>query len=260
MNQNGSIYQAMNEVMQAVGYVLKQSKRGLNYTYAGEAALIEAIRPHLVKHSIVVHPVEVQELHQDSYTTSKGSVMNRTAVVMIYRFAHAPSGSWIDVPVVGEGADIGDKSASKALTGAYKYALRQALLIETGDDPDKDPSSGPATNGQRKQPEPPKYGGSSRHTTELERAKEEAKKRENAAAENDDVDHRAAALEARDLADFAEHAWQALDGYDGAEHIVGALVNKWPEAHEQTIFRFTASKTDAYLQWLADRKAEAAGG
>ena len=28
----------------------------------------------------------------------------------------------------------------KALTGAYKYALRQAFLLETGDDPDRQPS------------------------------------------------------------------------------------------------------------------------
>jgi hypothetical protein len=91
----------------------------------------------------------VQELHQDQYTTSNNKTMNRTVVVMVYRFAHAPTGSFIDVPVSGEGADVGDKSANKALTGAYKYALRQALLIETGDDPDKFPSE-PPQNGQRK--------------------------------------------------------------------------------------------------------------
>jgi hypothetical protein len=35
---------------------------------------------------------------------------------------------------------VGDKATAKAMTGAYKYALRQTFCIETGDDPDKDPS------------------------------------------------------------------------------------------------------------------------
>ena len=90
----------------------------------------------LVAQGVVVHPGQVYEMRQDTYTTSKGSVMNRTVVIMSYRFAHAESGTFIDTTVVGEGADVGDKSANKALTGAYKYALRQTLLIETGDDPD----------------------------------------------------------------------------------------------------------------------------
>jgi hypothetical protein len=71
----------------------------------------------------------------------------------------------------------------------------------------------------------------------------------------DEVDHFTAALEAADLKAFAEHAYQALDGYDSVYNVVGAMTEKWPEAHEQKSFRFTASKTDAYLQWLADRKA-----
>jgi hypothetical protein len=135
------IYQALNDVMQQVGYVQKQMPKGgyggVNYTYAGEAALVAAIRPHCVEHGIIVHPHEVAHVEKD---------------VMVYRFAHAPSGTFIDIPVTGEGADVGDKSANKALTGAYKYALRQTLLIETGDDPDdfaSEPRSKPVTTGPK---------------------------------------------------------------------------------------------------------------
>ena len=39
----------------------------------------------------------------------------------------------------GEGSDTGDKASNKALTGAYKYALRQTFCIETGDDPASTP-------------------------------------------------------------------------------------------------------------------------
>lgn len=150
-----NIYSALNEVMKQVGYVQKMKAARLNYTYAGEAALISAIRPHFVEQGIVVHPLEVKTINQDNYMTSNNNLMNRTAVIMVYRFTHAESGTFIDVAVTGEGSDVGDKSANKALTGAYKYALRQTLMIETGDDPDQFPSDVQAerqttTNGQRK--------------------------------------------------------------------------------------------------------------
>jgi hypothetical protein len=41
------------------------------------------------------------------------------------------------VTAVGEGTDYGDKSCNKSMTVGLKYALRQTLLIETGDDPDQ---------------------------------------------------------------------------------------------------------------------------
>ncbi len=71
-----------------------------------------------------------------------GSARRITSLVSVVRFTHVPTGTYIDVMAPGEGADAGDKSSPKAATGAYKYALRQTFLIETGDDPDKD-ASGP---------------------------------------------------------------------------------------------------------------------
>jgi hypothetical protein len=53
---------------------------------------------------------------------------------------HVHSDTYIDIQTTGEGADSGDKSSNKAMTGGYKYALRQVFCIETGDDPDKYPS------------------------------------------------------------------------------------------------------------------------
>ena len=135
--QNDNIYLALNRVMAAVGYVAKEKKQGLNYSFAGEAALIAAIRPHLVEQQIIVYPESFERLESGSYTTSRGATMNHVVVQVTYKFTHAPSGTSINVSAIGEGADIGDKAANKANTGAYKYALRQALMIETGDDPDK---------------------------------------------------------------------------------------------------------------------------
>ena len=127
------IFKAMNQVMTQVGYVQKQRGKNLNYSYAGEAALIEAIRPAMVDNGLFVFPAAVKA-KSDTYTTARGSIMNRAVVTVTYRFAHV-SGETFDIQVTGEGSDIGDKSYNKAMTGAYKYALRQSFCIETGDDP-----------------------------------------------------------------------------------------------------------------------------
>jgi len=136
---SAEVYKAMIKVMSSVGYVQKQRVKGLNYTYAGERALIEALRPAMVDAGLFIFPLEVVNHRQDDYTTKSGAIMQRDSVVVKYRIAHT-SGEHIDIETVGLGADTGDKSSNKAMTGALKYALRQAFLIETGDDPDKDAS------------------------------------------------------------------------------------------------------------------------
>ena len=130
------IHEAINEVMQEVGYVKKQKGANLNYTYAGEAALISAIRPAMVEHGIYMHVLKIENVTRENYTTAKGTAMVNTIISAVIRFAHV-SGTFIDVASTGEGSDAGDKSANKAMTGLYKYAMRQTFCIETGDDPDK---------------------------------------------------------------------------------------------------------------------------
>jgi len=137
---SANIHEAVIAVMSEVGYVQKEKKAGLNYSFAGEAAFIKAVRPELVKNGIIVHPFAVEEISLEGYETSKGTQMNRTVAKFGYRFVHAPSETSFEVWVLGEGADVGDKDANKAMTAALKYALRQTLLIETGDDPDEQPS------------------------------------------------------------------------------------------------------------------------
>lgn len=137
--QHENVFQAINAIMSEVGYVKKQRAANLNYSYAGEAALIEAVRPAMVFHGVFCYVSNYDNVMQSEYTTTKGSSMTRTTLRATVRFQHE-SGSFIDVQSVGEGADSGDKSLNKAMTGAYKYALRQTFCIETGDDPDKYPS------------------------------------------------------------------------------------------------------------------------
>ncbi len=135
--EHKSVHDAIVAVMSEVGYVAKQRTPGLGYSYAGEAALIAALRPAMVEHGLYAAVIEVKDIRTGSYVTAKGTAMNSVSLTAVVRFTHAVSGTFVDVMAVGEGSDSGDKAFNKASTGAYKYALRQTFCIETGDDPDK---------------------------------------------------------------------------------------------------------------------------
>ena len=128
--------------MQAVGYVQKERKQGLNYSFAGEAALIEALRPQMVEHGLVLSPasMKVVKFQEFMFTGQNPKQMTRVIVYAEYRLTHSPSGQSEILGALGEGMDHGDKATLKAMTVCFKYVLRQGFLIETGDDPDKTPS------------------------------------------------------------------------------------------------------------------------
>lgn len=139
-----NIHTAILEVMNEVGYVQKGGKIAFGaekYTYAGEADLIAALRPAMIKAGIYMHVVEVRDIQREAFTNAKGTHMTNTALNLALRFTHAASGTSIDVGAAGEGTDSGDKGIPKALTGGLKYALRQTFCIETGDDPDAQSSA-----------------------------------------------------------------------------------------------------------------------
>lgn len=132
---------AIAAVYAEVAYVQKQRAEQLNYSFAGEAAIIQALRPALVRHGITVHVSKVKTPKRERYETKSGGWTNNSLVKGQVTFTHAPTGTTRKVWAWGEGSDSGDKSIAKALTGLYKYALRQTFSLETGDDPDLHASS-----------------------------------------------------------------------------------------------------------------------
>jgi hypothetical protein len=135
------IYWALLRVAKAVEPIVKTTSRDLGYSIAGAEAVMGAVRPHLLEQGVIVFPLESEIVNRDEVETKSGKIMNRTVVKMKFRFMHAPSGTYLDIPVEGEGQDMGDKSINKARTICQKYALRQALMLEFGDaDPDKESS------------------------------------------------------------------------------------------------------------------------
>ncbi|NLL64171.1 MAG: single-stranded DNA-binding protein, partial [Ruminococcaceae bacterium] len=77
------------------------------------------------------------ELIAEKEITTKGGTSRIMNISVTYHVIDADSGEFLEVQTLGEGMDNGDKTAYKAMTGAFKYAQRQAFMIPTGDDPDQ---------------------------------------------------------------------------------------------------------------------------
>ena len=131
-----NVEEAIAFVYSQVDYVQKERKSGLNYSFAGEAAILNVLRPAMVEAGLTVRVHELLDVVREQVTNKNGNTSMYTTCRAVVRLAHAPSGTHVDVQALGEGADVGDKSANKAMTGALKYALRQTFALETGDDPD----------------------------------------------------------------------------------------------------------------------------
>ncbi|WP_407453942.1 ERF family protein [Methanobrevibacter sp.] len=131
------IYQALLQVqseLNALGKNQKNSQQG--WAFRGVDDVMNMLHPILVKCGVIIIPT-VLDVKRTSTTTAKGTVLNYCTTTVKYTF-YADDGSSIELTTAGEGMDSGDKSLSKSLSIAYKYAIFQAFCLPTEDDPDKD--------------------------------------------------------------------------------------------------------------------------
>lgn len=130
-----NIYEKILAVMTDVEYLQKDgrvSSEKVNYNFLSEEKITANVRNSMIDHKLVMFPVNCcQVISQTGFDE----------IIMTYRFldVEAPD-SFIDVQTKGCGYDKGDKKSYKAMTGAFKYAMRQTFMISTGDDPDKEAS------------------------------------------------------------------------------------------------------------------------
>ncbi len=137
---SAKIAAALHQVMEKTGYVQKTGKNTFhNYTYAGEADLLTAVRPALVEAGLILIP----SINHVSPIDAYGNIFIRVE----YTLVHKDGDIWPEkIYAEGAGNDInsrggvGDKGLYKAITGANKYLLFKLLQIATGDDPEKDES------------------------------------------------------------------------------------------------------------------------
>jgi hypothetical protein len=131
------IASALHAVMGKVGYVQKKgTNKFQDYKYAGEAHVLEALRPEMVDAGLMLIPSGKHRSAIDEYGI--------THVEVEYTLLHKDGSVWPDkIIAYGDGGDknskgVGDKGLYKALTGANKYLLFKLFQLETGDDPEKD--------------------------------------------------------------------------------------------------------------------------
>jgi hypothetical protein len=126
-----NIYEKITAVMQDVQYLAKDDhvKFGTtDYKALSEEKVTVTMRAELLKHGLVVFPVE-------QTANRAGSI---THVDVKYRIVNVENpDEYIEVVSCGDGADTQDKGSGKAMTYAYKYMWLRTFALPTGEDPDK---------------------------------------------------------------------------------------------------------------------------
>lgn len=135
------------EVVAAVDRVRKSGHNdSRNYDYATEADLVDAVRGELARRHIFIFPNVVSSTRTPLYVTRSGMQMFVTDCTMEWTFVDGETGETHTSIMHGCGSDDQDKGLYKAITGCEKYFIKNAFLIPTGDDPEKEKGSKEAQN------------------------------------------------------------------------------------------------------------------
>ena len=127
------IVKAICAAMRDIGYVQGTGWNAHHkYKYVSEADLLKAVQPAMVTNALILTPIRV---HTQEPQPSGNQI--RQDILVTYLLAHV-SGQFIRAQAPGSGTDSLDKAIYKAMTGAYKYILRQTFAIPSGDDAERE--------------------------------------------------------------------------------------------------------------------------
>lgn len=119
-------------------------KSGVNsfhrYKYASDADLLWTLKPAMASAGLAFILVDWVIVREAEAKTKGGGAERLVDLAVTYRLIHK-SGEYLTIKAPGSGQDPGDKALYKAMTGAFKYALRQTFAVPTGDDPERDESN-----------------------------------------------------------------------------------------------------------------------
>jgi hypothetical protein len=126
-------------VMAEIGDIPKNGwNKAQSYYFRRIEDVTVRVRDVMSENGLVCIPVESELIESIPYETDKGKRAHSILVRQTYAFVSVDDDSdRVHIQMIGEGADSLDKATTKALTGAFKYALLQSFAIgEAGDDPD----------------------------------------------------------------------------------------------------------------------------
>lgn len=133
--ENKLIYSKISEIMSKVGSIWKDRKNASQwYNFRGIDDMYNALNSHLSEVKVFFAP-EVLTIEREERATKSGWVLMYTVITMRFT-AYAEDGSSVSTVTIGEAMDSWDKSANKAMSTAYKYALMQIFCIPTEEEKD----------------------------------------------------------------------------------------------------------------------------
>ena len=134
------VYRAIQGVMHDIGEIgISKDRKNVQqgYKFRGIDDVYNALNPLLSKHSLVVLP-KVLSSHQVERQTKSGGSIFYTTLTVEFKTVSTLDGSFDTLTTVGEAMDSADKSSSKALAAAFKYAAMMLFCIPTEGDNDAD--------------------------------------------------------------------------------------------------------------------------
>jgi len=159
-----TVWQRYHKLLQAVFYVQKEEKTvNKQYRFASHDGVVRAVRSHIIESGLIVvsriveKTLELQQVEEtvlifDAKLGSKVPMLDNNGapvvkmtmayvctILMEFDFINPDNSSEvITINGFGMGIDPQDKATGKAMSYAKKYALLNALLLETGDDSEQD--------------------------------------------------------------------------------------------------------------------------
>jgi hypothetical protein len=125
------VYAAIHAVMAALGSVginKDRTNKVQGFKFRGVDDVYAAINPLLVEHKLLMLP-RVAGRESIERKTKDGKPLFAAVVTMEFDFVSIEDASKHTISGYGEGMDSADKSTSKAMSIAYKYAVFQAFSV-----------------------------------------------------------------------------------------------------------------------------------
>lgn len=138
-------------VMEAIGNVPKDDyNEGQSFHYRGVEKVVAATRDAMIEYRLLCLPIATEaftETRERTNSSGKPIVERIGLVKQTYSFINADDDAdSLEVQVVGESIDSGDKALSKAMTAAHKVVLLQSFQIgDNKQDQDSEDDDAPAS-------------------------------------------------------------------------------------------------------------------
>lgn len=138
--ENPQIFNRLCAITKEIGAIGKNKRSpGVTFAFRGVDDVMNALHPLLAEYGVVMFP-DVLDMKREERLTSSGKPMIYTTLKVAYHFV-ALDGSEFVATVIGEGMDLSDKSATKAMAIAYKYVCFQVFCIPTEEMAKADPDN-----------------------------------------------------------------------------------------------------------------------